>query len=74
MILGGPGAFDMLIGRRRGDGDVRRVAVRVGREDATVGASMSSARDVVATVLTHLERTVFRPGVIDGRGNRTAAI
>lgn len=42
----------------------------VGTEDATAGARMRTASDVVATALTHLERRSPAPSVIDGRGNR----
>jgi short-subunit dehydrogenase len=42
----------------------------VGTDDATAGARMRTASDVVATALAHLERRNPGPSVIDGRGNR----
>lgn len=42
----------------------------VGTDDATAGARMRTAADVVATALSHLERRNPGPSVIDGRGNR----
>jgi short-subunit dehydrogenase len=42
----------------------------VGTDDATAGARMRTAADVVATALAHLERRNPGPSVIDGRGNR----
>lgn len=42
----------------------------VGTEDATAGARMRTAADVVATALAHLERRDPGPSVIDGAGNR----
>ncbi|WIE64895.1 SDR family oxidoreductase [Curtobacterium sp. MCLR17_036] len=45
----------------------------VGTEDATAGAAMRSAGDVVATALAHLDSRNPGPSVIDGRANRIAA-
>lgn len=45
----------------------------VGTDDATAGASMRSAEDVVATALSHLNSRSPGPSVIDGGGNRFAA-
>jgi short-subunit dehydrogenase len=45
----------------------------VGTEDATAGARKRAPSDVVATALTHLERTNPGPSVIDGASNRIAA-
>jgi short-subunit dehydrogenase len=42
----------------------------VGTDDATAGARMRTAADVVATALAHLERRNPGPSVIDGLGNR----
>ncbi|WP_280399045.1 SDR family NAD(P)-dependent oxidoreductase [Nocardia carnea] len=46
----------------------------VGTEDATAGARMRSAAEVVATALAHLGRRSPGPSVIDGRTNRLAAV
>lgn len=45
----------------------------VGTDDATAGARMRTADDVVATALTHLERRNPGPSVIDGSTNRLGA-
>ncbi|HEY3339891.1 MAG TPA: SDR family oxidoreductase [Propionicimonas sp.] len=45
----------------------------VGTEDATAGARMRTADDVVATALAHLERPNPGPSVIDGSANRLSA-
>lgn len=45
----------------------------VGTDDATAGARMRTADDVVATALTHLERRDPGPSVIDGLTNRIGA-
>jgi short-subunit dehydrogenase len=45
----------------------------VGTNDATAGARMRSADDVVATALAHLERRNPGPSVIDGAANRVSA-
>ena len=45
----------------------------VGTDDATAGARMRSAEDVVATALAHLEKRDPGPSVIDGAGNRIGA-
>jgi short-subunit dehydrogenase len=45
----------------------------VGTEDATAGARMRTADDVVATALAHLERPHPGPSVIDGSANRLSA-
>ncbi len=45
----------------------------VGTDDATAGAPMRTAEDVVRTALRHLERRDPGPSVIDGRGNRIGA-
>ena len=45
----------------------------VGTDDATAGARMRTAADVVATALTHLERRNPGPSVIDGRANRMSS-
>lgn len=45
----------------------------VGTEDATAGATMRTAADVVATALEHLQRRSPGPSVIDGATNRIAA-
>ncbi|MFI5719864.1 SDR family NAD(P)-dependent oxidoreductase [Nocardia sp. NPDC051750] len=45
----------------------------VGTDDATAGARMRSAAEVVATALTHLDRRSPGPSVVDGVGNRLAA-
>ena len=45
----------------------------VGTDDATAGARMRSADDVVATALAHLEKRDPGPSVIDGAGNRIGA-
>lgn len=45
----------------------------VGTDDATAGARMRTADDVVATALAHLERPNPGPSVIDGGSNRLAA-
>jgi short-subunit dehydrogenase len=45
----------------------------VGTDDATAGARMRTAADVVATALAHLERRNPGPSVIDGLGNRISA-
>lgn len=45
----------------------------VGTEDATSGATMRSADDVVRTALGHLARRNPGPSVIDGEGNRWSA-
>ncbi len=45
----------------------------VGTDDATAGARMRTADDVVATALTHLERRNPGPSVIDGYSNRLGA-
>lgn len=46
----------------------------VGTEDATAGAKMRTATDVVATALAHLERRSPGPSVIDGAANRVGAM
>jgi uncharacterized protein len=46
----------------------------VGTDDATAGARMRTPDDVVATALAHLDGRNPGPGVIDGSGNRMAAI
>ena len=46
----------------------------VGTDDATAGARMRSADDVVATALGHLEKRDPGPSVIDGAGNRIGAV
>lgn len=46
----------------------------VGTDDATAGASMRTAEDVVATAMAHLERRSPGPSTIDGRQNRLAAL
>ncbi|MGO1504427.1 MAG: SDR family NAD(P)-dependent oxidoreductase [Brachybacterium sp.] len=46
----------------------------VGTDDATAGASMRTAEDVVATAMAHLERRSPGPSTIDGRRNRLAAL
>jgi len=45
----------------------------VGTDDATAGARMRTADDVVATALTHLELPNPGPSVIDGSANRLSA-
>lgn len=45
----------------------------VGTEDATSGATMRTADDVVRTALGHLSRRNPGPSVIDGEGNRWSA-
>jgi short-subunit dehydrogenase len=45
----------------------------VGTDDATAGARMRTATDVVATALAHLERRNPGPSVIDGSSNRVGA-
>jgi short-subunit dehydrogenase len=45
----------------------------VGTDDATAGARMRTADDVVATALVHLERRNPGPSVIDGAANRVGA-
>lgn len=45
----------------------------VGTDDATAGARMRSAAEVVATALAHLDRRSPGPSVIDGVSNRFAA-
>jgi short-subunit dehydrogenase len=45
----------------------------VGTDDATAGARMRTADDVVTTALTHLERRNPGPSVIDGTSNRLGA-
>ncbi len=45
----------------------------VGTDDATAGARMRTADDVVATALKHLERRNPGPSVIDGSANRLGA-
>ena len=45
----------------------------VGTDDATAGARMRTADDVVATALTHLDRPEPGPSVIDGSANRFGA-
>ena len=45
----------------------------VGTEDATAGARMRTAADVVTTALAHLEKRDPGPSVIDGAGNRIGA-
>lgn len=52
MILRGPGAFDLLIGRRRGDGDLRRVAVSVmGRPLPVLEADLSTISATIDDLL-----------------------
>lgn len=46
----------------------------VGTDDATAGARMRTPDNVVATALAHLDRRNPGPSVIDGSGNRFAAI
>ncbi len=45
----------------------------VGTDDATAGARMRTADDVVATALAHLDRRDPGPSVIDGAANRAGA-
>ncbi|MFI1463237.1 SDR family NAD(P)-dependent oxidoreductase [Nocardia carnea] len=45
----------------------------VGTDDATAGARMRSAAEVVATALAHLDRRSPGPSVVDGVSNRFAA-
>lgn len=45
----------------------------VGTDDATAGARMRTADDVVATALTHLERRHPGPSLIDGLSNKLGA-
>lgn len=45
----------------------------VGTDDATAGAQMRSADDVVATALAHLESRNPGPSVIDGSANKISA-
>lgn len=45
----------------------------VGTDDATAGARMRTADDVVVTALAHLERRSPGPSVIDGSANRLGA-
>lgn len=45
----------------------------VGTDDATAGARMRTAEDVVATALAHLDRRSPGPSVIDGSSNRVGA-
>jgi short-subunit dehydrogenase len=45
----------------------------VGTDDATAGARMRSAAEVVATALAHLDRRSPGPSVADGVSNRLAA-
>jgi len=45
----------------------------VGTDDATAGARMRTAGQVVATALKHLERRNPGPSVIDGTGNQAGA-
>ncbi|MGO1225523.1 MULTISPECIES: SDR family NAD(P)-dependent oxidoreductase [unclassified Brachybacterium] len=46
----------------------------VGTDDATAGASMRTAEDLVATAMAHLEHRSPGPSTIDGRQNRLAAL
>jgi short-subunit dehydrogenase len=45
----------------------------VGTDDATAGARMRTAHDVVATALAHLDKHDPGPSVIDGASNRVGA-
>lgn len=46
----------------------------VGTDDATAGAPMRTAQDVVATAMAHLDRRSPGPSVIDGHRNRASSL